>query len=253
MKKSLKNLVYKNDFLFNFYFNHIYKTKDKLSNFLDQYSKSLKDNLIFIEIGANDGMWDDPIYKFIRRDHWKGILIEPQKIAFERLRQNYTRLKDLKFENVAIDNTIGTRVLYKISFSNAQWATGISSFIKKDIIKLIEAGYVEKMARTENVKLPANKNDWISEEIVEVDTIEHIINKYALSKLDLIMIDAEGYDFEIIKSIPFNILYPTVIVFENCHFSKDTANDCNEYLRSKGYELEEDEFDTIAKMRNRSQ
>lgn len=249
MKKSLKNLAYKNDFLFNFYFNYIYKPTDKLSIILNQYSKSLKDNLIFIEIGANDGMWDDPIYKFIRRDHWKGILIEPQKIAFERLRQNYTRLKDLKFENVAIDNTIGKRVLYKISFSNASWATGISSFIKNDILKLIEAGYIEKMARTENVKLPADKNDWISEEIVEVDTIEHIIHKYSLSKVDLIMIDAEGYDFEIIKSIPFHRLHPTVIIFENSHFSKATVSECNEYLESNGYVLENTESDTIAKLK----
>ncbi len=246
MRKLLKNLVYNNDLLFSLYFNKIYRPKDKVSAFLNEYSKSLKQDLVFIEIGANDGKWDDPIYKFVRRDHWKGILVEPQKIAFNRLKQNYSGLKNLYFENVAIDKVSGKRILYKISFSNAPWASGISSFLKDDIIKLIDAGYIEKMARTDNLELPENKDNWISEELVEVDTIENLINKYSLNNIHLIMIDTEGYDFEIIKSIPFNILYPNVIIFENCHFSKELARECNEYLKCKGYDLEDDEYDTIA-------
>jgi hypothetical protein len=89
----------------------------------------------------------DPIYKFIRRDNWSGILIEPQKTIFERLLNNYKKQNNLFFENVAIDSTEGEKSLYQISFSNSQWACGISSFIKNDIQKLIDAGYVERMAK----------------------------------------------------------------------------------------------------------
>ena len=168
MKKILRKMVFKYDFLFNLYYGYIFKPNDKLSAFLDHLSKIKNRNLFFIQVGANDGNWGDPIYKFIRRDHWKGILIEPQKMIFDRLKNNYKKLNNLFFENLAIDSTEGERILYQISFTDSQWASGISSFIKNDILKLIDAGYVERMALAESIKLPTKKEEWICEEKVKV-------------------------------------------------------------------------------------
>ena len=76
----LRRIVFKYDTLFNLYYRYFYKPKDVLSSFLNNLSKSKKGKIFFIQIGANDGQWNDPIYKFIRRDRWSGILIEPQKL-----------------------------------------------------------------------------------------------------------------------------------------------------------------------------
>ena len=170
--------------------------------------------------------WNDPIYKFIRRDRWGGILIEPQKIIFDLLSNNYKKQSNLFFENVAIDSTEGEKSLYKISFSNSSWAGGISSFIKNDIVKLIEAGYVERMAKDESIILPANKEEWICEEKVKVTTLKSLIPKYKVKKINLILIDTEGYDFEIIKTIPFEFIEPDVIIYEHSHFNETVKNEC---------------------------
>lgn len=244
----LRRIVFKYDVLFNLYYRYFYKPKDVLSIFLDNLSDSKKGEIFFIQIGANDGQWNDPIYKFIRRDHWRGILIEPQKTIFERLRNNYKKQKNLIFENVAIDSTEGEKSLFKISFSNSQWAGGISSFIKEDIQKLIEAGYIERMSKVESIALPPNKEDWIGEEKVKVQTLKNIIEKYQVKKIDLIMIDTEGYDFEIMKTIPFEFIKPGVIIYEHSHLNETVKTECSDFLIKLGYRLIQTGSDTIAEL-----
>src|SRR5271166_6111911 len=62
----------------------------------------------FIQVGANDGLKDDPLRRFVSKYHWRGILVEPQPQVFERLVKNYEAEKQLVFENVAIDDADGT-------------------------------------------------------------------------------------------------------------------------------------------------
>ena len=40
------------------------------------------DNCFFIEVGANDGIYLDPLYPYIIKNNWSGILIEPNHIVF---------------------------------------------------------------------------------------------------------------------------------------------------------------------------
>jgi len=248
MKVLLRKIVLKYDFLFKLYYGYAYKPHDKLSSFLNNLSKIKRGSLFFIQIGANDGNWGDKIYKFIRRDNWSGILVEPQKVIFERLLNNYKNRNNLFFENVAIDSTEGERDLFKISFTDSQWASGISSFIKYDIQKLIDAGYVERMAKAESINLPPRKEEWICEEIVKVQTLKNIIEKYQVKKIDLIMIDAEGYDFEIIKTIPFEQIKPSIIIYEHSHFNDDIKNECRSFLKDLGYKTTPTEGNTIAEL-----
>lgn len=81
---------------------------------------------------------------------------------------------------------------------------------------------------------------------IKTTTLDSLINKYNLKKIDLLMIDTEGYDFEIIKSIPFDKVKPLVIVFEHSHFSENTVKDCYEFLKNKSYTLQKTASDTIA-------
>jgi FkbM family methyltransferase len=248
MKKLLRRIVFKYDILFNFYYRYLDKPKKDLSIFLNNLSKKQRNEIFFIQVGANDGQWGDRIYTFIRRDKWSGILIEPQKVIFERLLNNYKKRNNLFFENVAIDSTEGERNLFKISFTDSQWASGISSFIKNDIQKLIDAGYVERMAKAESIKLPTKKEEWICEEKVKVQTLRNIIEKHQVKKIDLIIIDAEGYDFEIIKTIPFDYIKPGVIVYEHSHFNDDVKNECRSFLKNFGYKTTPTEGNTIAEL-----
>lgn len=45
------------------------------------------ENVKFIQIGANDGITDDPIRKYILNHNWKGVLVEPNASVFESLKK----------------------------------------------------------------------------------------------------------------------------------------------------------------------
>jgi hypothetical protein len=62
------------------------------------------------------------------------------------------------------------------------------------------------------------------------------------------MIDTEGYDFEIIKTIPFKYIKPSVIVYEHSHFNEEVKNECRDFLIKLGYRFIETETDTIAEL-----
>ena len=60
-----------------------------------------------VQIGANDGIVDDPLREFLLRGLWRGVLVEPVPYLFERLRRNYSSRPDLAFANVAIASQRG--------------------------------------------------------------------------------------------------------------------------------------------------
>ena len=67
---------------------------------LADYGK--KDDFFFVQIGAFDGVTADPIYELVRCQDWRGVLVEPQVEACERLQENYAGQDGLQFFNVAI-------------------------------------------------------------------------------------------------------------------------------------------------------
>ena len=238
-----RRAVYKFDWLFQLYFKIIFKPRNALEIHLNNISKK---NLFFVQIGANDGLWNDPLYKFIRRDKWRGFLIEPQKDVFHQLRDNYNKITGLIFENVAIAEENGQKELYKISFTKERWATGISSFKKEDIIRLIDAGYVSRMALKSKLQLPEDKNSWINTETVTTITFADLIEKHKVAKLDVLMLDVEGYEFEILKTIPFERVSIKNIIYEHSHFKDFERQRIESFLREWGYSLEYCTSDTIA-------
>ena len=59
----------------------------------------------FVQVGANDGVFRDPLHEAIRANQsWRGIFIEPLKEPFDRLTVNYAGYGNrFTFENVAIE------------------------------------------------------------------------------------------------------------------------------------------------------
>ena len=115
----------------------ILKSKDYLDENFDEkirdYSKRNKD-FLFIQIGANDGFKADPIYLYVRKYGWKGILVEPVSYIFEKLKKNYKGIPNISFENVAIDNKNGHKNFYRLkqmdNKNHPLWCDEIGSFLR---------------------------------------------------------------------------------------------------------------------------
>jgi len=177
-----------------------------------------KDNMFFIEVGANNGVDNDPIRGWVEEYNWTGILIEPVEQAFEELRSNYEGIKNVYFENVAISNSDEKNVImYKPKSSK------IASLDKNH---------------------PPMKNKYKKID-VRLKKLNDIVDKYNVDHIDLLNIDAEGYDFEVIKSLDLNKCRPIIVHYEHRHLG-DWKVDCETYLLNNGYFLCWNRNNTIA-------
>ena len=153
------NLSASNSIFFTLYYNFIFKPeKGSLEDFTNRFSKSLG-KVTVVQIGANDGINNDPIHKFIKRDHWQGVLLEPQKYVFEKyLEPLYRKTKGITVLNAALDNKDGFKSIYKISFSDSRWATGLASFDRKILEEVVNSGYFKEHAKKEHAMNVTQKN-----------------------------------------------------------------------------------------------
>lgn len=248
--KQITNLAAQKSFLLQTYFRYVWKPKkNTVEQYIDSFSiKNTSTSFYFLQIGANNGYQHDPIFKLLQRyPHWKGILIEPQKNIFDtELSVMYKQYGNLQLLNAAIALANGYMPIYKIAFSNERWATGLTSFNRKTIEQHIDNGYIDRCSQKQGIQPPPNRADYITTEEVKCVTFDSLIQQYKLNHLDLLLIDTEGFDFEIIKMINFAQLKPRLIVFEHIHLSANELDACETILENNGYQLQKIGRDMIA-------
>lgn len=172
---------------------------DKLEHAINNICAD-QNKISLIQIGANDGSdnaqmgMEDPVRNILKNnDKIFAILIEPQKIEFENLKKTYKGYENrVQLFNFGIAYKNGPIKLYKNIDPNGN--SGHSSLLLRQ----------------------DEQNCKFSEENYEI--IEGItIYKFMLNKdkiIDALIIDAEGYDIEIIKQFIQEKIYPKIIYFE---------------------------------------
>jgi len=198
----------------------------RFHKFITNYSRKHKD-FFFIQIGANDGFKADPIYLYVRDFGWKGIVIEPVRYLFEKLKENYKNIPGIVCENIAIGEKKEFKDFYMLKNSESKnlplWYDEIGSFIKENVTR-----YKDKIKEFDKY--------FISEK-VKCLRISSLLNKYNIKKVDFLQIDTEGYDYEILKQIPFQKIKPSIIMFEDRHLSDLQKGACKRLLSDNGYEI----------------
>src|SRR5262245_42462654 len=87
---------------------------------IDVFDLVLRDYLtrnpppIFLQVGAHDGGTEDPAVHRMRRYGLRGLLVEPQPIAFKRLVEHYDGESKLAFENSLLGPSDGQAKFYKV-------------------------------------------------------------------------------------------------------------------------------------------
>ena len=190
----------------------------------------------FVQAGANDGVMRDPMRRFVDRYGWRGILIEPVPWLFERLKQNYPGREGLIFENVAIGNG-GDLTLFTLEDAPdlPDWARGLTSFDRKVLLRAHRAHpRFESLIR--EIKVPCF-------------TLDALLQKHGLPRVDLLQVDTEGYDFEVMKTLDFARWRPKVVHFEHVHLRHVGGvkkwRECYRWLEERGYALQTTGDDTV--------
>ena len=214
-------------------------------NFLELVLQAyLKKNghFFFIQIGANDGKTFDPIYEFVKSNHRKvgGIVVEPLEDFFEELQFNYRKCPNVVPVNAAIHNSEEAMTIYRVDPKMLNdlphWYKGTASFNR------------------DHFKLSNTPTDILITEQVKCISLHRLLERYQVSRVDLLQIDAEGYDSEIILDIDFKTFKPMIIHFEH-GLSAGVMNEekfsrVGDALHKNGYELWMESFDATAYQRD---
>jgi len=196
----------------------------------------------FIHVGANDGITRDPIIGLIKKGG-RGILIEPLTHYYNQLTSNLKDYDGLIFEKVAIAPDESEKEMFyvnpdwiKENNSLPDWIGLLGSFSKKNITKHIN----EKSDSGVSI---------ISSEKVKCVPLSKIIDKYDISSLSLLSVDAEGYDDKVLMSLDFSKCSPEHIWFEYKHLSKTRFEKLERFLSKNGYEFVVKDNETIKAMK----
>ena len=208
-------------------------------------------NIYVVQIGACDGFTSDPIYSYIKKYHWQGVLVEPIPFLFKKLKKFYKDHQGLSFENSAIYKnkcqidmlTIDPK-LSNIS-TVPDWFFGYSSLARSDLFgqELWTSTVGKEIIKTGLDKKTVDK--YVHKIKVNAITWANLIEKYSIKKIDLLQIDAEGYDFEILQQIDYHQISPKLIHFEYGRLSDIDFGSAIRFLIDKGYVVVDINFNDI--------
>lgn len=209
---------------------------DPIEQVIFEFARSYP-QAVFVQVGANDGLEEDPLGQEVSSRRWRGVMVEPVPYVFESLRDNYGRNPRVALENAAIAEADGARELYYLAQAEPgsprlpDWYDKLGSFHKEVILKHRPAipGFDERLVTID----------------VPCITFETLCRKHGLTAVDLIQTDTEGHDFEILKLVDFDALRPRIVMYEHLHFDEATRAACSEHLRDHGYEELGDVVNTI--------
>jgi FkbM family methyltransferase len=202
-------------------------------------------DIFFIQVGAHDGASADLLSQLIRQYHWRGILVEPQPEAFTQLITNYQGQPGLIFENAVIDTEDGTVPFYTVQEQDPPLPALLhqAASLNRDIV-LAALGYWKRIEKHPGI--PENFESLLVESQLPAVSIETLLSKHHVTKLDLLVVDAMGYDFKIIEMFPFELLKPAMIQFEHSQLSPSDRDACLNYLADLGYSFAKFAGDTVA-------
>ena len=227
------------------YYRQVWSPKaGTLEEALDAFARRVRDPFV-VQVGANDGFQNDPIFKFVKAYDWRGICLEPQPLAFAQLETLYRQNKMTPVQ-IAIAPSIGVLPLYKLSFTTQRWATGLSSFNRSHLEAQINSGYVATKARKYKVLLPADQQEWIDQIEVATTDFQTLLDKHQATQVDFLHIDTEGFDAEVFRLFPFDSFMPSLILIEIAHLSPDDIQEIEEKLTSMGYQSQRFGVDLLA-------
>jgi FkbM family methyltransferase len=200
---------------------------------------ALNEPVFFVQIGANDGIMNDPIYDLVIASQWRGLLIEPIKATYDALCENYRHKSDLLLANCAIADEPGSRIIYSFKYND-------------DIFQQLFSLVPEKLESSRNEV--ARLCQCMPEDLqivggqVWCETLENLLKRYGVEKIDFIIMDVEGYEWNIIKSYNFDYLKPKIVIYEKTHLSEEDQTASMAYLAKFGYRLEAVDDNIVAEL-----
>ena len=138
------------------------------------------------------------------------LLVEPVPHNISAIKENLKEFKNIHLEPVAVGSVRETKDFFFVKATSINklkkhWASGIGSFSKNHLLN----------HRTKRFLIEEDDIDKIPIKTVK---FEDLIEKYSITEIDKILIDIEGYEYEILKDMNLKKVQINSILFEYKHF-----------------------------------
>lgn len=192
-----------------------YYSQYQQDRFLNENIFHNKQNGVFVEIGAHDGISYSNTYYFEKNLNWRGLCIEPHPDRFRELIKN--RGKNTICLPIAIANNNGESKFLQIQGGPEMLSGLLDHYDPKHLLRIDK-----ELDRFGGDKTVINVKISKLQKVFEANNINHV---------DLLSIDTEGSELEILKSIDFSKVTIDIIMVEN-NYRSDLICD---YLTSHNY------------------
>ena len=138
------------------------------------------------------------------------LLVEPVPHNISAINENLKEFKNIHLEPVAVSSVRETKDFFFVKSTSINklkkhWASGIGSFNKNHLLN----------HRTKRFLIEEDDIDKIP---IKTIKFEDLIEKYSITEIDKILIDIEGYEYEILRDMDLKKVRINSILFEYKHF-----------------------------------
>ena len=193
-------------------------------------------DIFVLKIGANDGITNDPLATLLLADaRYRGLMVEPMPMYAATLRANYGECGRFVIEQVAVAASSRTANMYfvdenalkGIGIGNLDWVRAVASLDRLHVLK----------------HLSPELHSAVKEASVECLTVNALLSRHNIQKIDLLHIDCEGFDYVILRQFDFTTFRPRIVLFEHKHLIAQDRQASKIMMQLAGYKVEEIETD----------
>ncbi len=182
------------------FLNRILRRKSYALNYIDYklWRYLSVSNGFFIEAGANDGLRQSNTFYFEKYQNWKGLLIEAIPALADKCRSNRPNCIVENFALVPFDFK-DTHV--EMRYCDLMSVVRNSMKSPDEEKQHIKSGCKIQKIETYDLKVPAT-------------TLNAILNKHMVAKIDFFSLDVEGYELAVLKGLDFDQYHPKYMLIE---------------------------------------
>jgi FkbM family methyltransferase len=191
-----------------------------------------------LQIGANDGVINDPVHDLIVNYDLPALLIEPHPIAFQKLSEVYSGKNNVVMLNVAIGLVDQDSAPFYVPddelVASVPRTHRLCSFSRAQLLQALKGvGVVNAENRIATINVPTK-------------SVSTLLKENDLHRIDILQIDVEGYDWKVLSQFNTRESGISLINIEFFSLQDTEQRDCVSRLSAEGYRLSHFHGDLIA-------
>ena len=218
---------------------------------------STKQCLNVVQIGANDGKWNDPLHRFlIEQRHRTNVLFsEPQPEIAEILEETYRAHPSIRVFVGVVSPAREELLLYRIwpqlwDKTFMPYLNEAPSYRAPSGFASTDRSHVERHVRS--LRWRSNRKPLTSSEAIEAlpvrtATMPDLLEDFPdFDPIDLLQIDVEGTDAQLVFAALDADIFPLIINVEIGHLVAGQVDALQSKLKSHGYQFTNTGMDLLA-------